>query len=537
MGVRHVPSLELRLAFNNMGNTPAVQAFWSDKFKAILAEPCHTWVETSHLLCKGGLVENLALLPPNSAVTLVALRRERGPLVRSLRRLGDFGRVGNRRLWYLDEKARRNLLPLPDELAPSGLGLAFWYVLEMECRQAWLRRQVEAGAAGPAVSWLDLTTEEASGSPALDGLVARLRSEAGLPRERDASPRASLLNANPGPPLDLAEEEGLATLEQAYADFDAERWLEERRPRATHFAASRGLPQLVRPHRGSRPGVFIGGPGRSGTTALVDLLGCHPSLSPVYETDPLPRLLSAAGRRPTPGALADTVQSVLQSWAEPLPLRPHSKAAHERYLHGPHHVRMERAVVEATAIALARRIRGGESPWQVLHEGFDRLFRAAAAADGKARWVNKTPNNLAVLPLLLSVFPRAQFLLCVRDPRDVALSVVQRPWGPEQVEEVPAWWRAVLAPWLALRETAGDRVLVVRYEDLVCAPEATLERVLAFVDEPAGAPALLGRWRAAGLSLEPGRIGRWREALSVAQVEAFRQEAGNELDLFGYRAG
>lgn len=536
LGLRHVPSLELRLAFNNMGNTATVQEFWKHKFAAVLAEPCHTWVETSHLLCKGGLVENLRHLPAGNPVTLVALRRERTSLVRSLRRLGDFGRVGNRRLWYLDEKSRRNLLPLPDELAPSALGLAFWYALEMECRQAWLRREVATGAAGESVEWLDMPTAGASGGPAVDALVRRLRAGAGL-GEEPTSWNALPLNTNPAPPLEPDEEEGLAALSEAYADFDAERWLEERRPRPTHFAASRGLPRLARPQPGTRPGVFIGGPGRSGTTALVDLLGCHPSLSPVYETEPLPRLLSAAGRKPSPGAMADTVQSVLQSWAAPLPLRPHSKAPHERYLHGPHHVRMERRVVESTAAALARRIRAGDSSWQVLHDGFGRLFQAAAAADGKTRWVNKTPLNLAVLPLLLSVFPRSRFLVCVRDPRDVALSVVQRPWGPDRIEDVPTWWRSALAPWLALRESCHGRVRVVRYEDLVCSPEATLNGVLAFVGEPAGAGAMLARWRGAGLALDSARIGRWREVLSPAQAEAFRNEAGNELDLFGYRAG
>jgi hypothetical protein len=31
--------------------------------------------------------------------------------------------------------------------------------------------------------------------------------------------------------------------------------------------------------------VFIGGAGRSGTTLVVDLLGTHANLSPVYETN------------------------------------------------------------------------------------------------------------------------------------------------------------------------------------------------------------------------------------------------------------
>ncbi|SES71567.1 Sulfotransferase family protein [Salinibacillus kushneri] len=29
--------------------------------------------------------------------------------------------------------------------------------------------------------------------------------------------------------------------------------------------------------------MFIGGAGRSGTTLLVDLIGLHPNISPVYE--------------------------------------------------------------------------------------------------------------------------------------------------------------------------------------------------------------------------------------------------------------
>ncbi|WP_404454406.1 sulfotransferase [Virgibacillus necropolis] len=33
------------------------------------------------------------------------------------------------------------------------------------------------------------------------------------------------------------------------------------------------------------PPMFIGGAERSGTTLLVDLLGLHSNISPVYETD------------------------------------------------------------------------------------------------------------------------------------------------------------------------------------------------------------------------------------------------------------
>ncbi|MGH6882780.1 MAG: sulfotransferase, partial [Hypericibacter sp.] len=43
-------------------------------------------------------------------------------------------------------------------------------------------------------------------------------------------------------------------------------------------AAAAGMPEA-----GTIPPLFIGGCGRSGTTLLSDLLGCHSQLSPIYE--------------------------------------------------------------------------------------------------------------------------------------------------------------------------------------------------------------------------------------------------------------
>lgn len=530
----HTPSVELRLEFNSVGNTPAVRAFWQAKFADIAARPCHTWVETSHLLFKGGLVENLDLLPAGTSVTLVALRRDRASLVRSYRRLDDFTRMGNRRLWYLDEKGRRNLLEVPEGWGGSATGLALWYALEVECRQAWLRRMVDRGVADHVrVEWLDLEVAELSGSPRLHALVSALRAGAGLPPEGEVAP-AARLNKNPAPPLPDEEAQLIDRLTAQVATFDPGAYVDRRCSRGDPFAPTRPLPPLARPHSSGAPGVFIGGPGRSGTTALVDLLGCHPRLSPVYETDPLPQLLTLLAKGTSGAALATAAQQVLSTWAAPLPLRPHNKAAHERYLHGPHHVRLDRAVVEAAAQRLARRLRGGAPPSQAVHDTFSQLFAAAAAADGKPRWLNKTPSNVSVLPFLLGVFPRARFLLCVRDPRDVALSVVDRAWGPRRIEDVPRWWRAELAPWLALRAALADRVRVVRYEDLVCAPRATLDGALAFLGEDAAAEDILKQQAAAGIVMDPARIGRWRSRLTAAQVGQFRAEVGFELDLFGY---
>src|SRR6478672_851702 len=59
------------------------------------------------------------------------------------------------------------------------------------------------------------------------------------------------------------------------------------------------------------------------------------------------------------------------------------------------------------------------------------VFAAYAAARGKPRYADKTPHYVSHLPELAARFPEAQFVHVVRDGRDVALSLLEVPWGPD----------------------------------------------------------------------------------------------------------
>ena len=50
------------------------------------------------------------------------------------------------------------------------------------------------------------------------------------------------------------------------------------------------------------------------------------------------------------------------------------------------------------------------------------LFSAWAAREGKPRWGDKTPQYVASIPVLLTLYPNAKVIHCYRDGRDVALS-------------------------------------------------------------------------------------------------------------------
>jgi len=89
--------------------------------------------------------------------------------------------------------------------------------------------------------------------------------------------------------------------------------------------------------------------------------------------------------------------------------------------------------------------------------------------------LEKTPANVVRIPYLRSVFPRARFVVLVRDPRAVVLSV--KKWNPSPNELLFMNWCSAYAT--ALHDVADD-CLFVRYEDLCDDPARELDRIARF---------------------------------------------------------
>src|SRR5262249_48267314 len=60
---------------------------------------------------------------------------------------------------------------------------------------------------------------------------------------------------------------------------------------------------------------------------------------------------------------------------------------------------------------------------------------------GKQRWVEKTPTHLVHLRELRRCYPDAPVVRILRDPRDVALSMLKVPWGPSSLSAGVLQWR------------------------------------------------------------------------------------------------
>lgn len=163
-----------------------------------------------------------------------------------------------------------------------------------------------------------------------------------------------------------------------------------------------------------------------------------------------------------------------------------------------------------------RRIRG-------FFEGIQQDY---AASKGKERWADKTPRYALSLPLVLRVFPDAQIVHVIRDPRDVAVSHRKRFGYWSCLKSTVKWPKYVGTARRDTRSLPADSYREVRYEALVGQPEETLRDLLAWLGE---------EWDPSILDFDKARHDV--PARYHAQLAARRASAGTEAAVYASRVG
>ncbi|MBI4259824.1 MAG: sulfotransferase [Actinobacteria bacterium] len=272
------------------------------------------------------------------------------------------------------------------------------------------------------------------------------------------------------------------------------------------------------------PPVFVVGCGRSGTTMFRLMLDSHPEVAVPGESHFVPGLWRRRRRyvrdgRLDPRALAAALVATphFGNWGIP-------------------------------AGAVWRRVDALEGAG--FPEVVEAAFMAYADRHGKVRWGDKTPIYVLSIPLLARLFPGARFVHLIRDGRDVALSYLSVPWGPESIWDAAAKWRRDVGAGIRDgRPLGAERYLEVGYDDLVADPEGVLARVCAFAgleysprmleyhrdgeeriqSPPSGVPFH------ARAARPPTRGARdWRTEMAEADVMAFEAAAGDLLEELGF---
>ncbi len=180
--------------------------------------------------------------------------------------------------------------------------------------------------------------------------------------------------------------------------------------------------------------VLVTGMPRSGTTLAEQVLASHPQVHGAGES----MALAGAAKR-----LSNDTKLPFPSGLEPL--------------------RKDRLRVEA------------EQYLKQLNTG----------AENATRITDTTPMNFLFTGLAACLLPGARFIHCLRDPLDNCLSIYRQmltgPQGFEhKLEDLGGYYclhADLLSHW---RELLGDRIYILKYENLVLEPEAETRRLLDF---------------------------------------------------------
>lgn len=162
------------------------------------------------------------------------------------------------------------------------------------------------------------------------------------------------------------------------------------------------------------------------------------------------------------------------------------------------------------------------------------------------RWGWKFPESYLTGPAIDATFPTARFVHLVRDGRDLAfkrhltdvaehrlarriLRTVDQMDAPHHLQAATSWAFQVERFMAFARGLPSDRLLTIRYEELVVEPGRQLERLATFLDTPITDAA--DRYASTVVSSNDLASHRTADPTALAEVEAL---IGETLALAGY---
>ena len=162
------------------------------------------------------------------------------------------------------------------------------------------------------------------------------------------------------------------------------------------------------------------------------------------------------------------------------------------------------------------------------------------AREGETHVAERTPWHVFHIPLMAEVYPDARFVHIIRDGRDVARSIVPQPWPPHTVREAADEWRRSVEAGRRAVAVVGDRLLEIRYEDLLADPRPVVERLYSHLGLEGGLDAgVAAAAREVNVGPQDWRVGagKWRESWGRRELRDFERVAGELVRELGYDQG
>jgi hypothetical protein len=161
----------------------------------------------------------------------------------------------------------------------------------------------------------------------------------------------------------------------------------------------------------------------------------------------------------------------------------------------------------------------------------NQICLSAAHKNNKNCWGDKTPHYINDIEIIYNLFPDSKYLYIVRDGRDVALSLLKKPWGPNNIYECAEYWKKLNAKEDVLKVLANKGQLYsLRYEDLLDNTQWHTKNIYKFLNEEITETTINQIAR----NVKKGNYGKWKSELTESQIKIFENIAAKDLMRFGY---
>lgn len=157
-------------------------------------------------------------------------------------------------------------------------------------------------------------------------------------------------------------------------------------------------------------------------------------------------------------------------------------------------------------------------------------------------WGNKTPQNTENIFKLNALFPSCKFLVISRDVRETALSC-QLKWGRSLLLTSHKWNSRMLTAVEAKKQFGNNRVLIIKYEELVADLNSTTRTICDFLgidhSEQMLEPHIYGDaamdgMKNSGKPVNAANTEKWKSKLKSSEIKRIEEIAWEAMEVYRY---
>ena len=240
--------------------------------------------------------------------------------------------------------------------------------------------------------------------------------------------------------------------------------------------------------------IFIIGSYRSGTSILTWSLGQHSNIFPLEETnwiyrlgvylDCLYYLGTAHGEFSNLSSMGITRTKFYESFGKHV----HSLLLENRVNYLRANLKAELKKRNSPHLVDLRKLNKMEDFAEYTTED-DFFLSIRSKWDVKNRWVDGTPENSHFVYCLNMMFPSAKFIFLIRNPIEVANSLMNfatvegRAGNYEEEDAYDLWYNLTESCYFSLKAFGTDKIFLIQHEDLVSQKEMVIKNCLSFLRE------------------------------------------------------